>query len=249
MSRFTKLREYLPVAEACGIYYKLKRGIYQNFRVSKLKYPFSMRKNPYDWAAFSEVILKEGYNVPIDFSPKYIIDGGGNIGLTAAWFASKYPDAFIVSFEPDKENFNLLKKNVSSYKNIEAINGGLWYQPAHLLVKDLGLGENAFMVEETYAPTINSIKAWSIEEVMQEMNWPHIDILKLDVEGSEKEIFSSNYESWLPKTKVLIVELHDRMKIGCSKAVFSAITHYNFSFSVIGENLLFKNENENFLGF
>ena len=242
MSRFTRLREFLPFTEALGMYYKLKRGQYKNLRVSKLKHPFSMRKNPYDWATFTEVILKEAYNIPVDFSPRYIIDGGGNIGLTAAYFASKYPQATIVSFEPDRENFGLLEQNVSDYKNVEAINGGVWYRPASLLIKDTGLGDNAFMVEETGETSSGTIKAWSIDGVMQQMNWPHIDILKLDVEGSEKEIFSHNYESWLPKTRLLIVELHDRMKAGCSKAVFSALTRYNFSFSVAGENLVFKNE-------
>ena len=77
---------------------------------------------------------------------------------------------------------------------------------------------------------------------MKKMDWDHIDILKLDVEGAEKEIFSSNYEDWLPKTKVLIIELHDRMRKGCSKVVFSAISEYNFSLDISGENLVFTKE-------
>ena len=73
------------------------------------------------------------------------------------------------------------------------------------------------------------------------MPWDNCDIVKLDVEGSEKEIFSENYEGWLPKKKVLIVELHDRMKKGCRKAVFQAISRYDFSLQVAGENLVFTN--------
>ena len=242
MSRFTNLKNHLSFSEALKIYFRLKIKNRKNIRISKLKYPFTIRNNPFDYGSFEEVVVKEAYNIPIDFAPRYIIDGGGNIGLTAAFFATKYPDAVIVSVEPDEGNFDLLQKNVAPYKNIKPMKGGIWYRSAFLLVKDLGWGNNGFMVEETAENTQEAIEAYSITEIMQKMNWTQCDIVKLDVEGSEKEIFSADYESWLPKTKVLIVELHDRMKKGCSKAVFSAISKYNFSFSIAGENMVFTNE-------
>jgi hypothetical protein len=70
---------------------------------------------------------------------------------------------------------------------------------------------------------------------------PHIDILKLDIEGSEKEVFETGYEHWLPKINILIIELHDKMKKGCSRAVFNAISKYDFSFDIKGENIIFTN--------
>ena len=243
MSRFTNLRRHLGLAEAIRIYLRLKTGNRNNIRVSKLAHPFSMRKNPHDYGTFEEVIVKEGYKMSWNFIPNRIIDGGGNIGLTAAYFATQFPQASIVSLEPDEENFQLLSKNVSLYQNIKALQGGVWNKSASLVVKDVGLGNNGFMVEEVTPDTRGAIKAWSIGDLMKEMQWDHCDVVKLDVEGSEKEIFSENYESWLPKTKVLIVELHDRMKKGCSKAVFGTMSQYDFSFEVAGENLIFRNEN------
>ena len=68
-----------------------------------------------------------------------------------------------------------------------------------------------------------------------------IDILKIDIEGSEKEVFQHGYADWLPKIKVLIIELHDRMVPGASAAVFSAINQYDFSVDIKGENLVFTN--------
>jgi FkbM family methyltransferase len=242
MSRFQKLRSHLSFSEALKIYTRLKTKNLSNIRLSKLKHPFTLRTNPYDYYTFLEVVLQEAYNVAIDFTPSSIIDGGGNIGLTAAYFASRYPDAKILTIEPDKENFELLKQNTGAYKNIEQLNGGIWDHAAHLLVKDLGIGNNGFMVEETSEGTAGAIQSWGIYDLMQKMNWPTCDIVKLDVEGSEKEIFSANYQQWLPKTKLLIVEVHDRMKKGCSKAVFTAINQYNFSMNVAGENLVFRNE-------
>ena len=242
MSRFTRLSKYLSFHEAFNIYLKLKTGSLKKLHVSKLAHPFCMRNNPYDYATFEEVILKETYNIPLEFTPQFIIDGGGNIGLTAAYFATKYPEATIVSLEPDKDNFSVLEQNTFSYKNVIPIQGGIWNTSTYLLVKDIGLGCNSIIVEETNKETPAGISSFNIADIMEKMNWPHVDILKLDVEGSEKEIFSFDYEAWLPKTKVLIVELHDRIKKGSSQALFSAISQYNFSLDITGENLVFRNE-------
>lgn len=242
MGRFRKLRKYLSFSDAINVYYKQKTKNLSNIRISKLKHPFSLRHNVHDYFTFHEVLLLEAYNIPLDFTPVSIIDGGGNIGLTAAFFATKYPGAKILTIEPDKKNFELLKQNTAAYKNIEALNGGVWHRQANLIVKDPGIGSNGFIVEEANANEKNAIPSWSLSGLMQKMNWTTCDIVKLDVEGSEKEIFTENYQDWLPKTKVLIIELHDRLKKGCSKTVFSTINQYNFSMSVAGENLVFQNE-------
>ncbi len=55
-----------------------------------------------------------------------------------------------------------------------------------------------------------------------------IDILKLDIEGAEAELFCANYENWLGKTNVIIIELHDRIREGCSEALYKATAHHNF---------------------
>ena len=248
MSRFARLSKYLSFSEAFGVYWKIKTGNLGNLCVSKLQHPFSIRSNPYDYATFEEVILQETYNIPLSFTPKFILDGGGNIGLTAAYFSSKYPGATVLSVEPDKDNFELLRQNTSAYKNVVPFNAGIWNRSTHLIAKDLGLGNNSIVVEESDENDPGAIPALSIPDLMQKMNWPRIDILKLDVEGSEKEIFSQNFESWLPKTKLLIVEVHDRMRKGCSKAVFSAMNQYDFSLDIAGENLVFTNEDATIQG-
>lgn len=244
MSRFKTLREYLSFNEALKIYWYLKRGNTNGLSISSLQHPFTLRRNNfYDYATFEEVILKKAYNVAIDFIPQTIIDAGANIGLTSAYFATKFPNANIISLEPDAENFGLLKKNTSLYPNVHPLQAGLWNKTTQLVVEDAGLGNNAFTVREVTEFTEKSIPSYSIPHLMQVNKWTVIDLLKIDVEGSEKEIFSEGFYSWLPSTRLLIIELHDRSKKGCSKAVFSALNQYDFSFEIAGENLIFKNEN------
>jgi hypothetical protein len=49
----------------------------------------------------------------------------------------------------------------------------------------------------------------------------HVDIFKIDIEGAEKELFE-HCEAWIGRVDALIVELHDRMKPGCSDSFNTA---------------------------
>ena len=77
--------------------------------------------------------------------------------------------------------------------------------------------------------------------LMKKFNISQIDVLKIDIEGSEKELFESDYEEWLPNTRMLIIELHDGFRKGASKSFFNAISKYNFHMMKNDENLIFYN--------
>ncbi|MBA2500668.1 MAG: FkbM family methyltransferase [Chitinophagaceae bacterium] len=241
MSRFSLLRKYLSLNEAISIYFKMKSGQYKGWKLKKLTHPVCLRNNPYDYATFEEVILKEEYKLPGDFKPLTIIDAGANIGLTSAYFASKYPAASIVSLEPDLENFNWLKNNVKLYGNVHPMLAGLWNQSGHLVITHTNEGNNAFRVEVLPGYQEGSIAALTVSEIMRLQNWKTVDLLKIDVEGAEKEIFEKNTD-WLPKVKMIALELHDRFKPGCADAVFAATGKYNFTFYLQGENHIFVNQ-------
>ena len=68
-----------------------------------------------------------------------------------------------------------------------------------------------------------------------------IDLLKIDIEGSERELFMDSYDYWLPRTKVVVIEFHDWMKEGCSRAVYKAIAQYRFKTMVFEGMLVFIN--------
>ena len=70
-------------------------------------------------------------------------------------------------------------------------------------------------------------------------------MLKIDIEGAEKELFADdNVQKWLPRVNVIAIELHDRMKHGCSYAFFKAISKHKWYFSLRGENLIFIRESK-----
>lgn len=221
---------------------KIKLNFTSIIQPSEIKYPFKLRSGSSDINAFRQVFVYKEYSFEVYAEPKFIIDGGSNVGLAAIYFANQFPNAKIVSVEPELENFNLLRFNTKNYPNISPIQSGIWKSSTFLKVRNLGLGNWGFIVEEIPHEDNETFKAVSIGDILKQFNQNEIDILKLDVEGAEKEIFSDNYQEWLPKTRILIVELHDRMKKDCSKAFFRALLDYDFTVEQLGENLICRNE-------
>jgi FkbM family methyltransferase len=162
---------------------------------------------------------------------KFVIDGGGNIGYTALLFANWWPGCRIISIEPDKENYEMTVKNTAAYANVEVIHGGLWTKEAKLRIE--AGQEDGFVVrevkDEVRLKEENLTTGMSIEQLLKKYNVSEIDFLKMNIEGSEKEIFSENYDKWLSHTKAMLIELHDGKNAGCSKAVFKAVNEYDFS--------------------
>ncbi len=224
------------------INFKLKK--LDELRIPELKHPFKLRVNTSDTTVFYQIFSDREYDNPIDFTPNVIVDAGANIGLTSLFYANKYPNAKIYSIEPDKENFETLQFNTNNYSNITCLNYGLWHQDTSLRVSDKFQGGKwAMVVEEIDTEEPGSIKAISLNSLISQFQLNQIDILKMDIESAEFEVFSKHFELWIPKTKMMIVELHDRMKPGCSKAFFNAINSSltNFNMKSNGENFIIYN--------
>lgn len=226
-----------------------KFNLAKKIKIRGVEHPIYLRRNTSDIPTFNQLFTFKEYDIHLKFEPKNILDIGANIGLAAVFFSNKYPNAKIISIEPEKSNFEMILKNIQKYKNVTPHKRAISNQANVVLnVVDDGIGNWGFMTETEEVSNakniIDTVKTITITEIMKENNLESIDILKIDIESAEKELFSSDYEYWLPKTKCLIIELHDWMKEGCSKSFFNAISKYNFSYSQKGENLIFVNKDK-----
>jgi len=216
-----------------------KKKIY-TFKTKSFKHPIYLRPHTSDFSTFIQMIIDQDYSVDYgDLKPNVIIDCGANIGLGTLMFKKLFPGAHIYAVEPEEENFSLLCKNTQQYDNITCLKYGIWNKDTFLNIKDPGLGSWGFMIEEADRPNQHSIPSISISSLMKAHKVEQIDILKIDIEGSEKEVFSEDCDYWLSRTKVLIIELHDRLRAGGAVSLFKALSKYNFSFLISGENLIF----------
>jgi FkbM family methyltransferase len=200
-------------------------------------YQMNVRSNTTDILMVKDVLITREYSFNFRKDPQVIIDAGANIGATSVYFAEKFPQATIIAIEPDHENFQLLQKNITSYQNIYPIEGALWYVDSKLSLSNPLNAECAYRVGENESSSSNTaIDAYSIESICQQFNLDHIDLLKLDIEGAEKELFSNSPEKWLPRVNCIIIELHDRYKVGCSRAFYNAIQDFPEE-AINGENI------------
>jgi len=101
---------------------------------------------------------------------------------------------------------------------------------------DAGWGEWGFMAEKS-AENEGGVDGVTVADLLNDFGVAEIDILKMDIEGSEKEVFEGSCP-WLSKVKMLIIELHERMRPGVEAAFFSAIAPHDFKISAKGEHLI-----------
>jgi hypothetical protein len=75
---------------------------------------------------------------------------------------------------------------------------------------------------------------------MEKFGFNQVDILKIDTEGAELELFSEKQELWLTKAKLIIIETHERLRRGSDHAVRKALATDFEELPSNGENLFFR---------
>jgi len=201
-----------------------------------------MRKGTSDFKVFKQIMAFDQYNYKgLNGRPvETIIDLGANIGLSAVYFKTKYPGAQVIAVEPEINNYDLMVRNISGFKDVHSLCNAIWYEDKSLGIYDAGRGEYGFSVVQPQGNQVGITSGITITDIVKKYNLKSIDILKIDIEGAEKELFSYNYQEWLPKVKCIMIELHDGDHPGCTTAVFRAIAQRDFTLFCQGENVIIK---------
>ena len=198
---------------------------------------FYLRGNTVDFAVFNSIFAKGEYDLNIRFKPEYIIDAGAYTGVSTVYFHHKFPEAKIIAVEPERSNFDLLVRNTKTYKNISCINAGVYGEDAPLVISDRTAEKYAFRVERSTSAE-ESLPGYTIETLMNKFQLPHIDILKMDIEGAEYSVFKNNPGSWLPSVKVLATEPHEFIHPGVRELILNVLSISDFKVLWKGENLI-----------
>lgn len=240
-SNFPAYLERFGTLAGTGLYLrtKLRRGA-RRIAVPGMAHPVHMRTGTSDRSAFNEVIVKRWYDHPFPGKPRFIVDAGANVGYASVRFAELYPEADIVAIEPDRENFEILQRNIAPYPRVRGLQCGLWPRNAQLVIENPEAKSWAFRVREARAGE-SGFPAVGLNELMAEHPSRAIDLLKLDIEGAERELFSDERcQDWLARTNMMFIELHDRIKPGCTEAMEKAIAPHGFERQPLGSNLILK---------
>lgn len=200
-------------------------------KVPELAGPLIVRTGTSDLAIFDEVVIGSGYDFEIPVPPAIIVDAGANIGMASLWFAKKFPKARIIAVEPDQENFDLLVRNTKAFQQITPVHAAIAAHDGMIGLEREGLRPSSFHIREL-SEGENGISAITIGTLMKQYGLDRMDLLKIDIEGAEKELFEAADLSWMERTRTIAIELHDRMKPGCGHAFFSAASRQERSYDV-----------------
>ncbi len=197
----------------------------------------------YDLKKFAQYdLIEKRYNLMLAAGERpIIIDAGANIGAASIFFAKLFPEAYILALEPDHANAELCRLNCKYLKNV--------------LVKEVAIGAFSGTVKlvhpqnqlawavQTQRSEDGDVTVLSIPEILSELD--HVSrllIAKIDIEGFEKDLFSSA-TSWLSDIAVVVCEPHDWMLPGqhSSLPMQRAMFSQDFEILISGESLVFVN--------
>lgn len=240
------IKKYFGIGGVRSIVYaiagKLTNRIYHmEIKRKDCKHPFRLRVPSADSTAYQLVFIKKEYDFRVETSPEVIVDAGANIGLASIYFANKYPDAKIIAIEPEQSNFELLKENVAPYSQVTPIQAALWDKNEEINLIDPGFGSDAFMTdvkhpsENVLGKTCHTVNAMTVDKLMMDFTLTKINILKIDIEGAEREVFDDP-SSWIEKVDSIIIELHERKKKGCNHNFYNSTNGFDNEWSQ-GENV------------
>ena len=167
---------------------------------------------------------------------RVIVDAGANIGDETLRFRHFHPSATIVAIEPDSGNCSMLSRNVLSDLDTKVLKGGLWSHECRLRVVAGGSAEAFRVIEADGDAQADDVEAISIASIMKRFSFDEIDILKMDIEGAEYEVFSSpSVDTWIHLVRVLIFECPDSDRPGATQKIFEKLARGNFTCHIHGE--------------
>tara|TARA_R110001583_G_scaffold41572_2_gene132139 strand:+ start:854 stop:1645 length:792 start_codon:yes stop_codon:yes gene_type:complete len=156
------------------------------------------------YITYNEVFTNEIYRFETQSNNPVIIDCGANMGLSILFFSMKYPNAEIIAFEPDESVLPFLEKNILNYKlnNVQLIKSAVWVEETELkFFTDEGMGGRVNKSYENQIP--QTIKAVRLRDYLSRK----IDMLKIDIEGSEYMILR-DCDNLLINVNHIFIEYH-----------------------------------------
>jgi len=191
---------------------------------------FTIRKKTSDSAVLQHVIIRDDYNInklKLRDNP-IIVDIGANIGTFSIKTGTVFNDGKIYAFEPEKDNYLILKKNIEDNKlnNVFAFNKAVSSKAEKCKLYAVGDDDINFTQgkntggytliprnENTKVDTNQVVETISLDDIIKENKIDQIDYLKLDCEGSEFDILYSLPKEQFKKIKIISLEVHKRSRI------------------------------------
>jgi len=183
-----------------------------------------------DAATACVVMIKKDYGNTKGI--KTIIDIGANIGAFSVFSAIESKTGCVLAFEPEPNNFELLKKNIADNR-LRRI------KPFKIAVSDETGRQNLYISEYSAYHSLNridgskkiTVQTISLNQILKTNKVTHCDLLKIDCEGGEFKILYSANKSTLKKISEIRMEYHNRKRNENIQELSKFLEEHGFSIS------------------
>jgi FkbM family methyltransferase len=143
-----------------------------------------------------------------------VIDAGANVGLFAVWLACRHHHCRVVAFEPFDENYRLLCENIRSARAaVEAHHAGLGGASGRGRMAEGGSRSLDHRLEPA-ADGSEGVPVYSFADVLKMTDPARVALFKIDIEGSEFDLFASASAADLARVERYAIEYHDNLRPG-----------------------------------
>ena len=169
------------------------------------------------------------YGFAEDNENPVIIDGGAHTGLASIYFAERYPKGKIYAYEADPAIAKMLDENINTFglKNVKTFGKAIW-------INDDGVSFENTNDDSGYISNFKKENCVRIPSIRLKniLKNKKIDLLKLDIEGSEHEVIA-DCNDVLKNVQHLIIEVHKyRNQNGSLAGILSVLENNKFEYTL-----------------
>jgi FkbM family methyltransferase len=230
-----------------GIKRKLTCIAYQSM------YPGYVREYSYRDGVFT-LVMSDGETVKSvkDFDPEplvedfrelkltpgsVVVDLGGNLGVVAIYLASKVgPSGRVYVYEPDEKNYPRMEENIrlNGASNITAVKKGAWKEDGVLEFYSGGnytstFQKTSYVEKEKDKYEVVRVPVSKLDSEVSRLSIERLDLLKIDIEGSEVAALEGARETLLRFKPELIIETHIVDGVSTADAVVAFLRQTGYS--------------------
>ena len=195
------------------------------------QHPLKARlKRSSDMSVFVQVFVLEEYKPLTNLKGvSLVLDLGANVGYSTAYFLSCFPSARVMAVEPDDRNVAICRENLQPYGSRALLmHGAAWPERTRLSLSMGVFGDGLEWATQVLPPseeTAGTVEAWDVDSLIEMAGGHSVDLLKVDIEAAERDVFGRNTEAWLPRVRNICIELHGDE---CREVFFRALAGYDY---------------------
>lgn len=138
-----------------------------------------------------------------------VLDLGGNRGTFSQAMVERF-NCQCVIVEPSPKLFAELKESHQIKKYNFAINK--ISEPVNFNISDIPVSSSLIYQPELHQDTV-TVDGKRLDELVAELGWHKIDLIKMDIEGAEIDVLNSCSDDFLQSIAQITVEFHDHVNV------------------------------------